>query len=976
VEGYFTIPDNKKLDNLRLPAVDYEDGTASQPTGSVLFSFPAQLSACTAPSNIVIAEKVVKPSDSETGSGVLNLTWTAGKAGTNNAIVGYEIFWRNASVGGANPTTSTYAGKITVGNVTSYKLNLSDADENYSSTKYRARKLIVGIRTLGKAGDGYHSPLAISSSSCYINDLPAKPSISMTAKRSDGSTLNPTNNKSTSTNLYLPSTGGKVTFTCTAGSDTRSKATPSVYYSTSSIGTKTKISTQTLDIAWGSGETSKKYYFWTYDGLEYSSDYTVMTVTKNTVPSITKFSVGGTEVVHKRSLSREKIDGVNTPPYVINPTLSYTGATTNVTTKYELFTRAGKNYSDVKVWEGTSAPTGDIRSKFQNKITTGTYYRFSLTLSDGYDESATVDSNYLYVAPPPEIVNYRDFKITKEPGADDGFKVEGGKFFYEDMTFFVPYDAAYPIGQVKVASDLNGTKTYNVNNTQIKPSGEGNNSIIYCTCSDLSPSASCTFSLISHPNDDIGDITITADGGLNLQKIPSIDTSNIKITGFNVGELHVYTREWLIININKFFEKSLKDCADYYKLRGWYVYYNNTWVYDTQTFPEENPTNDIYQLSFKTSWLRDALDKLNIDKSKGFDIKPTLRLYTVYNNYYEITCEDETSLTIIYNEPLEIDSLKFDKPNVSYFKEGDTLEFFGTIKSYNGAPYARIVRVDTNNKNNINVYQNFGKLTKGKNSPDLDTNSPEVYPFEYTRTLGEVTTPSGKFTYEIQTAKDSAFTIDLKSQAFYDNNNKTEFDMYGHTAPVVSIESAIYSDDSATIKCASFDPKIAEARYKETDISYSFDYFLDGDSKLIAGDDGTVVSGEESIKNFKKNPTFSFSFQPKATSWSIAKVDLTITVWHRPEESPDSRSTGKTYTTTLYLYNISPTVSYRQNYLSINRPPEEITNTDVQISEGVIFINGYQNYQKIYLISAENTRVIDLSSGKITGFVIDGGEWT
>ena len=103
--------------------------------------------------------------------------------------------------------------------------------------------------------------------------------------------------------------------------------------------------------------------------------------------------------------------------------------------------------------------------------------------------------------------------------------------------------------------------------------------------------------------------------------------------------------------------------------------------------------------------------------------------------------------------------------------------------------------------------------------------STEEYPFEYTRTLGEVSTLSGKFTYEIQTAKKSTFT-NFKSQTFYDKNNKTEFEIYGHTAPVVGIESATYSDNSATIKCASFEPKIAEARYGETTITYKFNYVL------------------------------------------------------------------------------------------------------------------------------------------------------
>ena len=74
----------------------------------------------------------------------------------------------------------------------------------------------------------------------------------------------------------VPSGGGSVTFTLSA-KDPDSQTT-SFYSSTSAGGNKTKISSG------GSISVSNTttYYFYSYDGLEYSSSYTSKAITKNT----------------------------------------------------------------------------------------------------------------------------------------------------------------------------------------------------------------------------------------------------------------------------------------------------------------------------------------------------------------------------------------------------------------------------------------------------------------------------------------------------------------------------------------------------------------------------------------------------------------------------------------------------------------------------------------------------------------------
>jgi hypothetical protein len=49
---------------------------------------------------------------------------------------------------------------------------------------------------------------------------------------------------------------------------------------------------ETVEIADGASQT--RYYFWTYDGEEFSINYSEVTITRNTVPSFTYNDESGT----------------------------------------------------------------------------------------------------------------------------------------------------------------------------------------------------------------------------------------------------------------------------------------------------------------------------------------------------------------------------------------------------------------------------------------------------------------------------------------------------------------------------------------------------------------------------------------------------------------------------------------------------------------------------------------------------------
>lgn len=76
----------------------------------------------------------------------------------------------------------------------------------------------------------------------------------------------------------------------------------------------------------------------------------------------------------------------------------------------------------------------------------------------------------------------------------------------------------------------------------------------------------------------------------------------------------------------------------------------------------------------------------------------------------------------------------------------------------------------------------------------------------------------------------------------------------------------------------------------------------------------------------------------------------------------------------LAVYNMLPTVAYRQNYIGINTNNPSY-NGNQKLPNTAVTISGYNNNQKVYLVSGSHTSFIDLLSGSMFGFIVDGGSW-
>lgn len=249
---------SSKLQNLAIPKSSSYDGTVTYVSGSNSFTIPAQTSACGAPTSVT-ASGIIK------SDGSFTVSWSGATNGINNKITSYQVYWRITS-GGTAPTTSTYTGakNVTVTSGTtsgSTTISVSSATDGY--------KVVCGVVAQGTAGASYYSGIK-TGGSVTINTPPAAPTVSVSPA--------------------IAAPGSSVKFTVTAGADKDGQSC-SIYYSTTSTGTKTKFTSPLSITAQNSRGTTYVYYFWTYDGLEYSSSYTSKSFKINSLPSAPTVSV-------------------------------------------------------------------------------------------------------------------------------------------------------------------------------------------------------------------------------------------------------------------------------------------------------------------------------------------------------------------------------------------------------------------------------------------------------------------------------------------------------------------------------------------------------------------------------------------------------------------------------------------------------------------------------------------------------------
>ena len=312
---------------------------------------------CTAPdaSSIIISPAIQKP------GGKITISWGAGEAGTSNAIIGYNVQYQIGSEG----WSSTYGTTSTSKEIT------------LPTTATRGVKITARVMTVGSVS-GYDSSYSGDGGSGRINNLPGAPTVSIDK-------------------TLIPSDGATVKFSLTAGGVGTDDAgqSASLYYATSSTGTKTACTTNFSPTV----KASTTYYFWTYDGLEYSSSYVSKTITVNTKPTVT-LSISGTQANNEKATFTKGNNGQSSDN-------TYTFG----------FTYNNQDYILSSNQTGPTYYIGDMRKQLSDKlgglIDDTTYsYNFWVYRNDGMENSDKVTTTVRTLSVPRFILK-NDIGVAK-----------------------------------------------------------------------------------------------------------------------------------------------------------------------------------------------------------------------------------------------------------------------------------------------------------------------------------------------------------------------------------------------------------------------------------------------------------------------------------------------------------------------------------------------------------------------------------
>ena len=290
---------------------------------------------------------IIKPSDD------IVVSWSGAGAGTNNAIRGYSITVYDKS---ASPSTVLTTKTVETTNKSgSIKIPLSGLTRGHVIQAY--------IITLGEKANT-KSDWKYTSNTVAVNTLPAKPS---------------------GVGITVGSTIESATLSVTAGATNDSGQSASIWYSNTSSGDKQKFYSNTTSLP-TPNTGNNLYYFWTFDGLEYSEplQLNIFRIDKPKVNgfSITKTtftpyeSVTGVSYVTKIKISDVLYDSLSVGEELRSYGLyiSYSDKEGNIT---------GNGFSLMKTYTNST-----FTVNISDFVGAGKYFRIAITIVNNFgDES-------------------------------------------------------------------------------------------------------------------------------------------------------------------------------------------------------------------------------------------------------------------------------------------------------------------------------------------------------------------------------------------------------------------------------------------------------------------------------------------------------------------------------------------------------------------------------------------------------------
>lgn len=893
------------------------------------FSTPALLwTNCTAPSRVWSPDAlIIKP-------GTLLVNWSGATNGTDNAIKNYTVYWLVSPTNGELPTISRYSGKETTPD-SFYNITIPES--------YRGQYISVRIQSNAT----YNNPISSDYIRRSVNSLPNSPLIPTTSK-----TISSTQTSVAITDI----SPGNLNFGSKSGS---------VYWARTSDGPENpvnggEITDNTLgDLHQGD---SKNYYFWTYDGLEYSSSPTKVTITKNIKPAIDVAITSSTNSIVR--LESSEISNVL-------ETISFTVTAQNKACYYTLKILRGTDANEETLYtlksdiylsgsEVSDSISFDIRSL---GLSTGDFY-FHFACNDYIESGDSIikdnDKENYYS---PALPTFSDNTTYNQFSEENVFKANPIDF-YQNLRFISSYydSYLYQNGIFKLNTGSNETISYTVS----KSLNQKETKIFYdvTIISDLVPGQSYDFfptlqlagltssALVSRRRTPVLDPTPSSgstlyikpftDGWDKINNKPSLSSKKISISKgtFTNNELTKFYSYYNIDENNKEWWKSVIITPD------------GKEVDVTDLVKGGALSGDYYERNFEITGSEDP--DTSEPKSGFFDILPNgfsktgvltcVLKNTITNRFGQTISKQSSIVTLDFNENPEVISLIREGNNDIYLYEEYRLRLTYTIKTFS---YNKLIRYSCL----INRKDGKGFVSYG-NEGDIEDNSPSPK-----FGIGRIFTNTIEVTIsEIQQSGECYFNMIFYDgdSTIYSTKKAISCQRIKFAPPTISFDKATYISEGNTL------PGKVNCQYSIIDWGYD-----SSQEKLFSSKSFILKLNLSKYEETENTANTIFPLTKRIIDFEIGRLTLTTTITYNGQ-SIEKHSTSNDF----IIYGINPTIAYRQNYLGIN--------TSTLQDDSIITIAPTSGRNIIYLqkVGSADTFKINLATGALEGFNIDCGEIT
>ena len=745
------------------------------------------------------------------------------------------------------------------------------------------------------------------------------------------------------------------------------------------------------------------YYFWTWDGLEYSSSYSSAKITQNPLPNFSSIYItcpNPISVSGNSDYPGSRSNLVNAWYLNISGTLSNkTTGTLNIYLKRRAFNSnaAPSGENDFNINSGTIYSTRLTNGTFSiNNLNLFSFmglgfdYWLGVSFNDGLDTTTlgylktTNDSKFLTIAPAPSDKGIINNHSNTSVGLDN--------YFWKDIRFRFSYDSGLYNGSQSCIYYPSDNTSSKLNATFLGKGISSDGTIMYF---DFRTSQSLVPGKDYKLNITLGGEGLETAHNLikSLKQCPlliGVSQSNCAVKPFSESSV-----EW---NVSISNSTTLSNAE---QIKTNYCLANNYW--ETSLILNEQKliinkgeasvsADNLTRIETLDDTFWNKYWSYFTDKDTNYELPLRVTITNLFGR--SIIFESSYKAKINFIEPIIV---SFTESSLGYLDSSNTfceiapdtdslienleLRFRPEISIYNSTNLSYRVQISRGDPDSWIDYKvgsiNYSNSYSRGNPVRIDwTSSSEI-----TRMVGEIadnnncyfriilTSPTGQSTIENYKKKSTNDIIALKRlkhisvpisflAASYSSKGNASICSLSYSCPDIGVEKENINDSSSWF-----------ILQRNSDVNYPGE---SDEDKLYYADNKTDWNQVPSIDGQSKSHSFTPA-NKMTNSFEYWRLYLCTQVTFVFKNGLVITNVKKSYSKSVVVYNITPTISPRSNHLGINYHDfEELPNNG---TDTVLAIGQTSDRHVLYFVTNDRISKIDIRTGDIDNFVLDGGTW-